>query len=219
MSRLLTMLSALAALLVLCPPAQAATVGADFAVSEVPRLKVGFLHNLSESAPSDGLLAPLGPTAWRSNDASAPEPGARAQREPHDRTVGPLVLPGPRVAAPGGPAVDAAGGLRRMGAAVRAALQGARALPLGHLERARPRDLLGRQPPAVLRDVRRRRARTARGTRPRRQRRRPQHERVWARLDRGAGRLLPRARLPLRCRVLARPARRPSLAASPIGAG
>jgi xylan 1,4-beta-xylosidase len=72
MSRLLTMLSALAALLVLAPAAQAATAAVDFGVSEAPKLKAGFLHNLSDSAPSDALLAPLGPRAWRSNDASAP---------------------------------------------------------------------------------------------------------------------------------------------------
>jgi hypothetical protein len=46
MSRLLRMLLALAALLVLCPAARAATVAVDFGVSEVPRLKVGFLHSL-----------------------------------------------------------------------------------------------------------------------------------------------------------------------------
>jgi hypothetical protein len=47
-------------------------VSADFGAGETPKLKVGFLHNLSASAPSDEMLVPLKPTAWRSNDASAP---------------------------------------------------------------------------------------------------------------------------------------------------
>jgi xylan 1,4-beta-xylosidase len=83
MSRPLTILSALAVLLVLGPAARAATVAADFGVSEAPKLKVGFLHSLSESAPSDGLLLPLGPTAWRSNDASAPAARVRGLGASH----------------------------------------------------------------------------------------------------------------------------------------
>jgi xylan 1,4-beta-xylosidase len=83
MSRLLTILSALAFLLVLGPAARAATVAADFGVSEAPKLRVGFLHNLSASAPSDGLLVPLGPTAWRSNDASAPADRVRGLGASH----------------------------------------------------------------------------------------------------------------------------------------
>jgi xylan 1,4-beta-xylosidase len=66
------MLLALAALLVLGQAARAATLSADFGASETPKLKVGFLHNLSASAPSDEMLLPLRPTAWRSNEASAP---------------------------------------------------------------------------------------------------------------------------------------------------
>jgi hypothetical protein len=97
---LLAALTALACLLLVGPAARAATVSADFRISEAPKLKVGFLHNLSASAPGDELLVPLKPTAWRSSEASAPgRPGAQARREPHDRVVGPLVLPGPRVAA------------------------------------------------------------------------------------------------------------------------
>jgi xylan 1,4-beta-xylosidase len=83
MSRLLTILSALAVLLVLGPAARAATVAADFGVSEAPKLRVGFLHNLSVSAPSDGLVVPLGPTAWRSNDASAPDDRVRGLGASH----------------------------------------------------------------------------------------------------------------------------------------
>jgi hypothetical protein len=52
--------------------AHAADVAADFGSRETPKLKVGFLHNLSASAPSDELLVPLRPTAWRSSEASAP---------------------------------------------------------------------------------------------------------------------------------------------------
>jgi hypothetical protein len=72
------MLLALAALLVLGQDAHAATLSADFGASETPKLKVGFLHNLSASAPSDEMLLPLRPTAWRSNEASAPAERVRA---------------------------------------------------------------------------------------------------------------------------------------------
>ena len=52
-------------------PAQAATVSADFGAREHPRLKVGFLHNLTSASPTDELLLPVHPTAWRSNERSA----------------------------------------------------------------------------------------------------------------------------------------------------
>lgn len=42
------------------PAAHAAVVAAEFGVGETPKLKVGFLHNVSMSAPSDELLLPLG---------------------------------------------------------------------------------------------------------------------------------------------------------------
>jgi xylan 1,4-beta-xylosidase len=69
---LLAVMTALAGLLMISPGAQAASVSADFGTRETPKLKVGFLHNLSVSAPSDELLLPLKPTAWRSSEASAP---------------------------------------------------------------------------------------------------------------------------------------------------
>jgi xylan 1,4-beta-xylosidase len=78
MSHLLAIVLALAALLVLGQAARAATLSADFGASETPNLKVGFLHNLSASAPSDEMLLPLRPTAWRSNEASAPSGRVRA---------------------------------------------------------------------------------------------------------------------------------------------
>jgi hypothetical protein len=59
-------MTTLAGMLIIAPAAHAATVSADFRASETPKLKVGFLHNLSASAPSDELLTPLKPTAWRS---------------------------------------------------------------------------------------------------------------------------------------------------------
>jgi xylan 1,4-beta-xylosidase len=81
--RLLAVLPALAALLALAPAAPAATVSADFGTREHPQLKVGFLHNLSPASPTDDLLLPLHPTAWRSNDASAPVDRVRALGASH----------------------------------------------------------------------------------------------------------------------------------------
>lgn len=72
MRRLLAAFTVLASLLALAPAAHAAGVSADFATRETPKLRLGFLHNLSLSAPSDDLLLPLKPTAWRSSEASAP---------------------------------------------------------------------------------------------------------------------------------------------------
>ena len=51
---------------------------ADFGLRDTPKLKLGFLHNLSASAPSDDLLLPLKPTAWRSSESSAPADRVRA---------------------------------------------------------------------------------------------------------------------------------------------
>jgi hypothetical protein len=62
----------MAILLVVVPAAHPATVTADFGQRVTPKLKLGFLHNLSATAPSDDLLLPLKPTAWRSNERSAP---------------------------------------------------------------------------------------------------------------------------------------------------
>ena len=76
--RLLAVMTTLAGLLIIAPAAHAATVSADFRASETPELKVGFLHNLSASAPSDELLAPLKPTAWRSSESSAPADRVRS---------------------------------------------------------------------------------------------------------------------------------------------
>jgi xylan 1,4-beta-xylosidase len=70
--RALVTMTALGVLLTIAPGAHAATVSTDFAAAQTPKLKVGFLHNLSASAPSDEMLVPLKPTAWRSNEASAP---------------------------------------------------------------------------------------------------------------------------------------------------
>lgn len=70
--RLLALLTALAWLVLVGHAARAATVSAGFRISETPKLKVSFLHNLSASAPSDELLVPLRPTAWRSSEASGP---------------------------------------------------------------------------------------------------------------------------------------------------
>jgi xylan 1,4-beta-xylosidase len=83
MSRLLALLLALAALLVLGEAAHAANISANFGASETPKLKVGFLHNLSGSAPSDEMLLPLRPTAWRSNQESAPPDRVRALGAAH----------------------------------------------------------------------------------------------------------------------------------------
>jgi xylan 1,4-beta-xylosidase len=58
--------------------AHAATVTADYGLRDTPKLKLGFLHNLSISAPSDDLLLPLKPTAWRSSESSAPADRVRA---------------------------------------------------------------------------------------------------------------------------------------------
>jgi hypothetical protein len=71
-------LAILAGLLTIPPAAHAATVSAHFRANEDPELKVGFLHNLSASAPSDEMLVPLKPTAWRSNEASAPADRVRS---------------------------------------------------------------------------------------------------------------------------------------------
>jgi hypothetical protein len=57
---------------VLAPPGRAATITADLGAREHPQLKVGFLHNLTPTSPSDDWLLPLHPTAWRSNERSAP---------------------------------------------------------------------------------------------------------------------------------------------------
>jgi xylan 1,4-beta-xylosidase len=83
MSRLLALLLALAALLVLGEAARAANISANFGASETPKLKVGFLHNLSASAPSDEMLLPLRPTAWRSNQDSAPPARVQALGATH----------------------------------------------------------------------------------------------------------------------------------------
>jgi len=71
--RILITLGALlgALLLTAIQPAHAATVTADFGDRQHPRLKVGFLHNLTSVSPPEALLRPLRPTAWRSNDGSA----------------------------------------------------------------------------------------------------------------------------------------------------
>lgn len=69
---LLAVMMMLAGLVTISSAARAATVSADFRTGENPKLKVGFLHNLSVSAPSDELLLPLKPTAWRSSESSAP---------------------------------------------------------------------------------------------------------------------------------------------------
>jgi xylan 1,4-beta-xylosidase len=69
---LLACATAVAVLLAINAAARAATVSVDFATRETPELKLGFLHNLSASAPDDELLLPLKPTAWRSSEASAP---------------------------------------------------------------------------------------------------------------------------------------------------
>jgi hypothetical protein len=61
--RLLAVMTTLAGLLMISPATQAASVSADFGASETPNLKVGFLHNLSASAPTDELLVPLRPSA------------------------------------------------------------------------------------------------------------------------------------------------------------
>jgi xylan 1,4-beta-xylosidase len=71
-------MAALAGGLMMSSSAEAVSVSADFASRETPKLRVGFLHNLSASAPSDDLLLPLHPTAWRSNDHSAPAERVRA---------------------------------------------------------------------------------------------------------------------------------------------
>jgi xylan 1,4-beta-xylosidase len=62
----------LAALFVLSTPTHAATVSVELGFPQHPPLKVGFLHNLSHASPTDELLVPLRPTAWRSSEASAP---------------------------------------------------------------------------------------------------------------------------------------------------
>jgi xylan 1,4-beta-xylosidase len=80
---LLAALTALACLLLVGPAARAATVSGHFGASATPKLKVGFLHNLSASAPSDELLVPLKPTAWRSNEASAPADRVRVLGASH----------------------------------------------------------------------------------------------------------------------------------------
>jgi xylan 1,4-beta-xylosidase len=81
--RLLTVLAVLGGVLILGPAANAATISADFGAIERPRLKVGFLHNLSAAKPTDDLLVPLRPTAWRSNEASAPAARVRALGASH----------------------------------------------------------------------------------------------------------------------------------------
>jgi hypothetical protein len=65
------------------PAARAATVSADFATPETPELKLGFLHNLSSTAPTDELLLPLRPTAWRSSERSAPADRVRSLGATH----------------------------------------------------------------------------------------------------------------------------------------
>jgi xylan 1,4-beta-xylosidase len=64
-------LGALLALLLLVAPAGAATVSVDLSNREPVKLKIGFLHNLTDTAPSDVLLRPLRPTAWRGSEVSA----------------------------------------------------------------------------------------------------------------------------------------------------
>jgi hypothetical protein len=63
--RLLAVMAALAGLLMIASAAHAATLSTDFGASETPKLTVGFLHNLSASAPSDELLM-LGKTGTAS---------------------------------------------------------------------------------------------------------------------------------------------------------
>jgi xylan 1,4-beta-xylosidase len=64
-------LGVLLALLLLAGPAGAATISVDLSKREPVKLKVGFLHNLTDVAPSDAALLPLRPTAWRGSEASA----------------------------------------------------------------------------------------------------------------------------------------------------
>ena len=80
---LLAVLAVLGSGLILGPAAHAATLSADFGTPEYPRLKLGFLHNLSVAKPADDVLLPLQPTAWRSNDASAPAERVRALGASH----------------------------------------------------------------------------------------------------------------------------------------
>jgi hypothetical protein len=81
--RLLAAITAFAGLVTIGPTAHAATVSVGFRAIEAPVLKVGFLHNLSASAPSDELLVPLRPTAWRSSEASAPADRVRGLGATH----------------------------------------------------------------------------------------------------------------------------------------
>jgi xylan 1,4-beta-xylosidase len=76
-------MTALAAVLIISPAVRAASVSADFGTRETLTMKVGFLHNLSASAPSDELLLPLKPTAWRSSEASAPADRVRGLGASH----------------------------------------------------------------------------------------------------------------------------------------
>jgi hypothetical protein len=75
---ILAAVTALAVLLLIVPAAHPATVTADFGERDAPKLKLGFLHNLSSTAPSDDLLLPLKPTAWRSSEHTAPADRVRA---------------------------------------------------------------------------------------------------------------------------------------------
>jgi xylan 1,4-beta-xylosidase len=81
--RLPVLLAVLAGLLTIAPAANAATLSADFRAGETPKLRLGFLHNLSTSAPSDEMLVPLKPTAWRSNEATAPADRVRSLGASH----------------------------------------------------------------------------------------------------------------------------------------
>jgi xylan 1,4-beta-xylosidase len=61
----------LLALVLLAAPAGAARISVDLSKREPVKLKVGFLHSLTDAAPSDVVLLPLRPTAWRGSEASA----------------------------------------------------------------------------------------------------------------------------------------------------
>lgn len=63
-------LGVLLALLLLVAPAGAATITVDLSERAPVRVRVGFLHNLTDVAPSDVFLRPLRPTAWRGSEAS-----------------------------------------------------------------------------------------------------------------------------------------------------
>jgi hypothetical protein len=183
--RLLAAMTALAGLLMISPAAHAASMAADFGARETPDLKVGFLHNLSVYAPTDGAVAAAAAdrlALQRGFSAGGP---AWARREPHDRAVGPLVLPGPRVAA-GRPVLEPASSGLRPGrgnspSATRAAAS------YWDIWNGPRLEILGRHPRAVLRDIRRRGRDTARGIGRGGPDRRAEHDQVAAQLDRGIG--------------------------------